>query len=74
MGRRGWPLAVSTAFVFLGLLYTFQWGPVVQHTPSLWLWPGDLWGASSPRARPSMGMSAARSLARLESWSSLVCW
>jgi hypothetical protein len=45
IGRRGRPLAVSAVFLLLGLLYTFQWGPVVQHTPSLWLWPGDLWGA-----------------------------
>jgi hypothetical protein len=45
IGRRGWPFGVSALFVLLGSLYTFQWGPFVQHTPSLWLWPGDLWGA-----------------------------
>ena len=45
IGRRGWPLVVSVVFILLGFVYTLQWGSVVQHTPSLWLWPPDLWGA-----------------------------
>ena len=45
IGRRGWPLVVSLVFILLGVVYTLQWGSVVQHTPSLWLWPQDLWGA-----------------------------
>ena len=44
VGRRMGPISVSTVFVVLGLLYCFRWGSVVQHIPSLWLFPGDLWG------------------------------
>jgi hypothetical protein len=40
--RRIWPLAVSFLYVALGLAYEFRWGPVVRHTPSLWIAPGDL--------------------------------
>ncbi len=43
VGRRIWPIAVSTAFVVLALLYSFRWGSVVKHVPSAWVWPGDLW-------------------------------
>jgi hypothetical protein len=43
LSRRIWPIAVSVAFVILGLAYFFRWGPVVRHTPSLWISPGDLW-------------------------------
>jgi hypothetical protein len=43
LSRRGWPIVVSVAFVCLGLAYFFRWGPIVRHTPSLWLSPGDLW-------------------------------
>jgi hypothetical protein len=43
--RRVWPIVVSVVFVILGLLYFFRWGPVVRHTPSLWLAPDDIWSS-----------------------------
>jgi len=41
--RRMWPLAVSVAFVILGMAFSLFWAPVVRHH-SYWLMPGDLWG------------------------------
>lgn len=41
--RRGWVLGTSAAFVLCGLLYVFEWSPVVRHRPSLWIMPSDLW-------------------------------
>jgi len=41
--RRTWPIVFSVGFFVLGNLYFFRWGPVVQHTPSSWLSPADLW-------------------------------
>ncbi len=43
LSQRGWPIFVSVAYFGLGLAYWFRWGPIVRHTPSLWLSPGDLW-------------------------------
>ena len=40
--RRIWPLAISIAYIILGLAYEFRWGPVVRHVPSSWIAPGDL--------------------------------
>jgi len=40
--RRAWPLAVTVAFVLLGMAYTLWWAPVVRHQ-AYWLDPGDLW-------------------------------
>jgi hypothetical protein len=42
--RRTWPVVFSLLFFCLGMLYFFCWGPVVQHIPSLWESPSDLWG------------------------------
>ena len=41
--RRVWPIVFSVVFVSLGLAYFFRWGPVGQHTASLWISPTDLW-------------------------------
>jgi hypothetical protein len=43
LNRRIWPLGVSVVFVALGLAYFFRWGPIGEHTPSLWISPTDLW-------------------------------
>ncbi len=43
LDRRIWPLGVSIAYVVLGLVYFFRWGPIGQHTPSVWISPTDLW-------------------------------
>ena len=43
--RRAGPIVVSVVFLVLGLLYLFRWGSVVQHTPSLWLAPDDIWSS-----------------------------
>jgi len=43
--RRTWPIVVSCVYVVLGLLFSFRWGPVVQHLPSQWLRPDDLGAA-----------------------------
>ena len=40
---RTWPIGVSALYVVLGLAYFFRWGPVGQHTSSLWISPTDLW-------------------------------
>ncbi len=40
--RRAWPLAVTGAFVLLGMTYSLLWAPVVRHHP-YWVEPGDLW-------------------------------
>src|ERR1700678_3582409 len=42
LDRRIWPLAVSVAYVVLGLVYEFRWAPIVRHVPSAWIAPGDL--------------------------------
>jgi hypothetical protein len=42
--RRGWPMVVSVLFIGLGLGYSFRWASVVQHHPSAWTSPEDLWG------------------------------
>ena len=39
--RRTWPIVVSIAYVSIGLLYLFLWGPVVRHIPSEWVIPYD---------------------------------
>jgi hypothetical protein len=41
--RRTWPIVFSVIFVALGTAYFFRWGPVVEHVPSSWLSPDDLW-------------------------------
>ncbi len=41
--RRAWPLIFSVAFFGLAMAYFFRWGPIVQHVPSVWESPGDLW-------------------------------
>src|ERR1700722_2173819 len=43
LGTRAWPIGVSALYVVLGLAYFFRWGPVGQHTSSLWISPTDLW-------------------------------
>jgi hypothetical protein len=45
IGRRLWPLAISTVFVGAALLYCFRWAPLFMHAPSAWIWPDDLWGS-----------------------------
>ncbi len=40
--RRAWPLAVTVAFVMIGMAFSLLWGPVVRHHP-YWVTPGDLW-------------------------------
>jgi hypothetical protein len=40
--RRKWAVAIGIAYVAVGLLYTFFWGPVVDHS-NVWEQPGDLW-------------------------------
>jgi hypothetical protein len=40
--RRALPLAVTVAFVLIGMAFSFWWGPVVRHHP-YWITPGDLW-------------------------------
>jgi hypothetical protein len=40
--RRAWPLAVTVAFVVVGMAYSLFWAPVVRHHP-YWLTSGDLW-------------------------------
>jgi hypothetical protein len=43
--RRAGPIAVSVPFFVLGLIYFFRWGSAVQHTPSLWVTPNDIWSS-----------------------------
>ncbi len=43
LGTRTWPIVVSALYIVLGLAYFFRWGPVGQHTSSLWISPTDLW-------------------------------
>jgi len=38
-----WPGLTSLAFVILGTAYFFRWGSIVQHHPSSWISPDDLW-------------------------------
>jgi hypothetical protein len=42
LDRRIWPLAISVAYVAIGMAYEFRWGPIVRHVPSSWIAPGDL--------------------------------
>ncbi|MGD0381321.1 MAG: hypothetical protein ABSC30_15210 [Acidimicrobiales bacterium] len=56
--RRAWPLGISVVYIILGLLYSFRWGSVVRHVPSLWITPGDLsdiFGASVALAHGHLG-------------------
>lgn len=41
--RRALPLAVTLAFVVIGMSFSLLWGPVVRHH-QYWVTPGDLWG------------------------------
>lgn len=41
--QRAWPLGLSVLFILTGLLYIFRWGQVVDHVPTLWISPQDLW-------------------------------
>jgi hypothetical protein len=40
--RRKWAIGVGLVYVAVGLLYSFFWGPVVDHS-SIWQQPGDMW-------------------------------
>jgi hypothetical protein len=53
--RRTWPLLFTAVFFCLGMLYFFRWGPVVQHVPSLWESPNDLWGSYAAASAYSHG-------------------
>jgi hypothetical protein len=48
LGRRASPAVVSVVFLGLGSAYLFRWGSVVQHHPSQWLSPPDLWTTFAP--------------------------
>jgi hypothetical protein len=41
--RRALPLAVTLAFVVIGMSFSLFWAPVVRHH-QYWITPGDLWG------------------------------
>ena len=43
LSRRIWPIFTAVVFVALGSAYFFRWAPVIRHTPSSWISPGDLW-------------------------------
>lgn len=43
LGHHRWPVIVTAVMVVVGLAYTLEWGPLVDHSP-VWTIGGDLWG------------------------------
>jgi hypothetical protein len=44
LSRRAWPVVFTMASLVVGLAFWFGWGPAVVHR-SIWITPGDIWGA-----------------------------